>query len=391
MTPTPCLRLPRSHAAPRLLAAWLSIAAAVAIGGPAAAVAQPGPEVPPTPKERADALDTEGREHYRAARYQEAYRTFEAAHQAEPRPNFLYNMARCAEKLARYGDAVALLERYLELYRAQNNAEAPNKADVDNLIRTLKQRAHEALPEVTIASTPPGATVRLLPDGVVLGTTPLTTHLKPGIYKLRLELERHAPLESDLVVPESGAVRAMLSLKPTMRLAALSFWCNVRQVKIAVDGKVVAMSPFSGRIDVTPGRHQVTLSRDGYALQEEIVDVPEDKELHLSYALTPLAGSSTWRSWLGWPVTILGLGGIGAGVAMGRAADGYYRGTPDFERWAGWQQVGYGAGGAAAGVGLALLIWDGVRDNIPTEDLVPGPPRSNGHTLRPLGAPEGSR
>ena len=354
---------------------------------PTAAAPAGSPAAATDAKGEADRLDAEGREHYRAGRYQEAYRAFEAAYAQEQRPNLIYNMARCQEKLAAYPEALELLQRYLEAYRAQTGGEPANKADVENLIRTLKQRSYEALPEVTIASSPTGAAVRLLPDGVVIGNTPVTTHLKPGIYKLRLELDKHAPLETDVVVPESGKVRAVLALKPTYRLAAVSFWCNVRQVKIAVDGKVVAVTPFSGRIEVPPGRHQISLSREGYGTVEEIVDVPEDKQLHLDYNLQPLSGSSSWRSAIGWTLMILGASGVGVGVATGQQADEHYRGSPDFDRWAQWQQIGYGAGGAGLGLGLGLVIWDAFRDNIPEQDLAPGPKRGQGQRLTPLGEP----
>lgn len=344
---------------------------------------------PQSNKEAAEALETQGREAYAAGRFQEAYRAFESAFAQDPRPKLLYNMARCLEKLAKFNEAIEILQRYLSVHREQTGQDPDNKAEVEVLIRTFRERAFDALPEVTIASSPAGATVRLLPSGAVLGNTPLTTHLKPGIYKVRLELDKHTPLENDLVVPETGKVRVMLALKSGVRLAALSFWCNVRQAKIAVDGKVVAVTPFSGHIDVAPGRHQVSLSRDGYLPLEEIVEVPEDKELHLDYHLDPLASQSSWRSWLGWPVMIAGAGGIGGGIASGVQAEQYYRGSPDFENWARWQQIGYGAGGAALGVGLALVIWDAVRDNIPEADLVPGPKRAKGSSLSPLAPPGG--
>ncbi len=349
-----------------------------------------GADAPSSNKAASEALETQGREAYAAGRFQEAYRAFESAFGQDPRPKLLYNMARCLEKLAKYTEAIEILQRYLSVHRQQTGQDPDNKAEVEVLIRTFRERAFDALPEVTIASSPPGATVRLQPSGAVLGNTPLTTHLKPGIYKLRLELDKHTPLENDLVVPETGKVRVVLALKSTVRLAALSFWCNIRQVKIAVDGKVVAVTPFSGRIDVAPGRHQVSLSREGYSPMEEIVDVPEDKELQLGYHLDPLASQSTWRSWLGWPVLVAGAGGIGGGVASGVQAEQYYRGSPDFETWASWQKIGYGAGGAALGVGLALVIWDAVRDNIPEADLVPGPKHDKGSKLVPLG-PSGAQ
>jgi hypothetical protein len=332
----------------------------------------------------ANSFDQQGREHYSAGRFQQAYDAFEGAHRFVPKPNYLYNMSRCLEKLARYAEAIALLERFLEAHRQQSGQDAPNKADVDNQIRMLRQRAFETLPEILIGSSPQGAVIILLPERSTLGTTPLTTHMRAGVYKLRLELPDHDALETDLVVPESGRVRAVFALTPKVRVGAISFWCNIRQVKIAVDGKVVAMTPFSGRINVPPGRHQVSLSRDGYSTIEEIVEVPEHRELHLDYELELTESPASWRAWIGWPLAVVGLGGVGGGVAAGMQADEAYRGTPTFNQWSGWQTTGYGAGGGTLALGLALIIWDGVRENIPVEDLAPGAQRPTGRKLLTL-------
>jgi len=289
------------------------------------------------------------------------------------------------EKLAKYGAAVRLLQRYLDHYGRQNGGQKPgNVADVNNLIRTLRQRAFESLPEVVIGTNPSGATVAVLPGGRVLGSTPLVTHLKPGTYKLKMTLAKHTTLEADLVVPEAGKVRAVFSLKPVVRLAALSFWCNVRGAKIAVDGKIVAITPFSGVIEVSPGRHQVSIQRTGYGPIEEIVSVPENKELHINYVLELVEARSSWRSVLGWPLMIAGLGGIGGGFWSRTQADEQYIGTPKFKLFEDYQNLGYRAGGAAVALGLGMVIWDGVRSGIPTADRVVGVTRLKGKALRPM-------
>lgn len=368
----------------------MTLAATGVVAQPADPAGQPAADgaaadgAPVDPKVKAAEWDAEGREHYRSGRFLEAYRAFEAAHRLDPKPSYTYNMARSKEKLAKYDDAVALLERYLDEHRRQTGAEAGNKADVEHLIRQLRQRAYESLPQVLIGSNPPGAVVQTLADGRTLGTTPLTTHLRPGVYKLRLEMADHQPLEADLVVPETGSVRAVFALTRIVRVAALSFWCNIRQTKIAVDGKVVAVTPFSGRVEVQPGRHQVSLSREGYTTIEEIVEVPENHELHLDYVIESLESRSSWRTWLGWPVAVIGLGGVAGGVAAGVQAEQFYRGSPSFENWAGWQKVGYGAGAAVLASGVALIVWDANRENIPVEDLAPGPKREKGRKLTPM-------
>ena len=361
------------------------------------ALAQPAPPPPPvagTPEAtpvaapaatEADRLADLGRDAYRTGNYAEAYKQFDKAFQLEPRPKFLYNMARAKEKLADYKQAVVLLERYLTLYREQNGGADPvDAADVVALVRNLRQRAFEALPEVTIQSAPPGAQVLI--EGRTVGSTPLTTHMEPGQYRVVLKYPDHADADADLAVPLTGSVRLMLSLKSKLKRAALGFWCNVRGAQIAVDGKVVAVTPFSGQIDVEPGRHQIAISRSGYKSIEQVVDVQEDRLLHSRYVLESTANESTWRSFLGWPLMILGASGtVGGGVAS-HYADLEYTGTPRFNTLESYQNLGYRSGGAALGVGLVLVLWDAVRDGVPADHRVEGLTYPAGSEVRPLGA-----
>ncbi len=221
-------------------------------------------------------------------------------------------------------------------------------------------------------------------DNSTLGSTPIKTHLEPGSYRLRLTLKGHTDLEVNLIVPETGEVNAVFSLQSKVQMAAISVWCNIRRVKVAIDGKVVAMTPLSGSIQVAPGRHQIALTREGYGLIEEFVEVPENREMHLRYTLYPIATTRTWRTVVGWPALIGGLVGIGAGVFSMTRANTYFTGSPDFDRWQGYQNLGYGAGGGLTGIGFGLLLWDAVRVNVPEEDLVGGRQFQPGRTLRPL-------
>lgn len=367
------------------VAAPVTPAPAPVVAPPAAAT--PAEAEPPPPPE-SDKLAEQGRDAYRAAQYAEAYKFFEKAFALEQKPKFLYNMARAKEKVASYAEAQTLLARYLELYRKQNaGTDPPDAADVTRLIRELKQRAFEALPEVVIESTPPGAQV-IGKDGVTLGSTPLTTHMEAGTYKLRLKLAEHTDLDTDLIVHEIGNVHLVLSLKSKQKHAGLSFWCNVRGAQIAVDGKVVAVTPYSGVIETTPGHHQILLGRIGYKSSEQDVMIPEDKVVHSRVVLAPTSGHSGWRSYLGWPLMILGVGAIGGGYGASYMADKEFAGSPNFLAWQKWQNYGYYSGGTAIGLGLALVIWDAVRDDIPDEERVDGPSQKPGNEIRELGPRE---
>ncbi len=337
---------------------------------------------------RADALTGQARTAYRSGDYKGALRLFEQAFAADKRPPLLYNMARTQEKLAQYQPAIKLLERYIALYRLQNRGANPtNLADVQNLIRSLRKRGYTSLPKVAIDSRPAGARVIRRSDGATLGSTPLTIHMKPGGHKLRLERAGHSPMNVVVQVPESGTTNFVFTLEGNVRQAAISVWCNIRQVKIAIDGKVVAMTPLNGRIDVKPGRHQITLNRQGYGTREGFVDVPADKELHIRYVMNRRESSLSWRSGVGWPLLAAGVGGVVAGISSAVMANGFYAGSLDFQYWEDWQNIGYGAGGAGTALGLGFVLWDAARDSTPEEDLVGGPAQIEGQELRPYAAP----
>lgn len=371
-----------------VLAAWLTLGLQV---WPLPAHAdEPAPPPPPpaaaveSPRAaEADGFSDQGKALYREQKYKEAFEFFLKAQNTDPRPSFIYNMARCKEKLGEYVEAVQLLEAYIQLHRAQNSgAEPPNMADVQALIRELKRRAFEALPEVTVQSVPPGAQV--LENGATLGTTPLVTHLQPGTHKITLKLDRHTDLDAEVLVPQTGKVNVVLSLKSTVKRAALAVWANVRGAQVIVDGKVVAVTPFDGQIEVEPGPHQVAVSRAGYSTAEQVLQVPEDKLLRVKMVLGRLEGSSSWRSYLGWPLLITGGLATGAGGVASYYADKEYRGSPLFNELELWQNTGYWGGGAAAGLGLLLVVWDGLRDSTPAQEKVDGPVPGAGVELLPL-------
>lgn len=335
-------------------------------------------------KARADAeqASDQGKQSYRDKDYSEAYKHFERAYGLFADPKYLYNMARCQEKLSKYSEAVALLEKYLNAYKAANaGAEPPDVKDVRNLIRELKQRAFEALPEVTIQSIPPGALVQ--EDGLTLGSTPLVTHMKPGTHKIVLKLPSYSDLDAEVVVPESGSVSVVLSLKSNVKRAGIEVWCNIRGAQIILDGKVVGQTPYASFFDVEPGRHQLALSRGSYSSFEEVVEVPEDKILRVSALLSYEGNTTTARTYLGWPALILGALAGGGGYAAAYFADQEYRGTPRFKTFERYQNLGYGSAIGLGTVGLGLLIWDAARDGTPPDDRVGGTAVPAGKVLRP--------
>lgn len=368
----------------------------------AAAAPETAPEAnPPAASVEAEKVADEGREAYRGGKYAEAIALFERAYALGSKPAYLYNIARAKEKMATYDEAVKYLEKYLEAYKKQNaGVEPPNAADVKNLMRDLKQRAFEAMPEVTISSTPPGAQIYLgatdgllvegaAEKGALIGSTPFTTHLKQGTYALTLELINHVTQRAELQVPQSGRVNLAIAMKIKQSRSGLAVWANVKGAQIAMDGKIVAVTPFGGVLPAEPGQHQVTLTRVGYETADQQITLEEDKLTTLRVNLKPSHGPpASWRSFTGWPLMIVGLLGISGGYVARTYADKEYAGSPLFLQRQKYQNYGYIGGGTAVGLGLGLIIWDWTRSGLESDDLVSGPVFENSIEQKPLPPPE---
>jgi hypothetical protein len=343
----------------------------------------------------------EGRDAYRAGRYADAVPLFEKAFTLTTKPAYLYNIARAKEKMAEYDNAIKYLEKYLDVYKQQNaGAEPQNAADVKNLMRDFKQRAFEALPEVTISSVPPGAQVYLgatdglmaeggSDKGALIGSTPVTTHMKPGTYMMTVQLTNHVDHRAELQVPQSGKLNLAIAMKIKQTRSGIAIWSNVKGAQVAVDGKVVAVTPYNGVLPMQPGVHQVTLTRVGYNTADQQVTLSEDKLTTVRLNLKPSSGPpASWRSFTGWPLLILGGLAIGGGYVAKTYADQEYAGSPLFLQREKLQNYGYYAGGAAVGLGLGLIIWDWTRSGMNSDDLVPGTSFDDGVEEKPLPPPE---
>jgi hypothetical protein len=90
-------------------------------------------------------ISDEAKEHFRAgvallddpdgARYEEAYREFSAAYRASPSPKILGNLAICAMKLERDGEAIKAFEAYLE---GAPDVRAAERRQIERDLKTLR-------------------------------------------------------------------------------------------------------------------------------------------------------------------------------------------------------------------------------------------------------------
>jgi tetratricopeptide (TPR) repeat protein len=112
----------------RLLMAALA-AAILAWSVPAAA------QVPQADEDAAKAHFLAGSAYYEQANYTDAVKEFIEAHRLSKRPDLLYNISVCYERLGRWDDAIASLQQYLS-----ERPEAPDRAVIESRIKSYEQR-----------------------------------------------------------------------------------------------------------------------------------------------------------------------------------------------------------------------------------------------------------
>jgi tetratricopeptide (TPR) repeat protein len=109
----------------------LAIALLVVAALPSAARA--ADEIPPERIEEAKEFYEDATIAYDDGRYDQALRLFERAYVRAPLPGFLFNIGQCHRQLGNSAQAIDFFERYLEQV-----PEAPNRADVEGYLDTLK-------------------------------------------------------------------------------------------------------------------------------------------------------------------------------------------------------------------------------------------------------------
>jgi tetratricopeptide (TPR) repeat protein len=116
----------------------------------------------------------QGVSHYEAGRFEEALQAFQRAYALAQLPDLLVNQAKAAERLRRYEDSAAYLERYLGV-----NPKAPDREQIRAEIVRLRKLAAESppvVPQPGVTVTPPPVTPPT-PPGVT--TAPPLTPAPP--------------------------------------------------------------------------------------------------------------------------------------------------------------------------------------------------------------------
>jgi tetratricopeptide (TPR) repeat protein len=141
-------------------------------------------------KARARLLFEKGVSAYREGRFYDAVDIFIETNRLYPDPKLSFNVGKAFEGLGNQPGALRYYREYL-----RRLPDAPDARDVESHVHQLEQAlSQKGLQQLTVLSTPDGATVKL--DGQAVGVTPWTGESFAGKHRIVLEAAGHMRHES---------------------------------------------------------------------------------------------------------------------------------------------------------------------------------------------------
>lgn len=206
---------------------------------------------------------------------------FQAAYDASPAWQVLYNVGSCHQYLGHPVEAVDAWERYLE----EGGAEVPaeRRAEVEAALAEQRSRIGTVLVRTNVE----GAQITV--DGVVVATAPLAEPLRLAIGTYQVGVQAagwQGQVRRVTVAGESQRTLDVLLERAVLEQGQLRVESAVLDAEVRIDDELVGTTPLDGTVPVTPGRHRVELRRGGYTSYRRQVDVEAGQTLDVAAALT---------------------------------------------------------------------------------------------------------
>lgn len=161
-------------------------------------------------KERARLLFEKGANAYRDGHFYDAVDIFLETNRLYPNPKLSFNVGKAFEGLGNQAGALRYYREYL-----RRMPDAPDKKEVSSHVEQLElSLSQRGLQQLTLISTPEGATVKL--DGQAVGVTPWTGESFAGKHRVVLEAAQYQTSERviDLDLHRAQDFTFELSLLP---------------------------------------------------------------------------------------------------------------------------------------------------------------------------------
>jgi len=284
--------------------------------------------------------------------YEQCVGHYIAAQDLVPYAEIHFNIATCYERDQKPAEAVKFFRRYLQVYETQYGGFPQDANAVRQSIKRLEARLTT---EVSLQTEPSGADIQLDDMVAIVGQTPFTLMLTPGVHRIRLHRQGYETVEREIQV-STRSIDLWIPLRRFESGGSLRLDVNIPRARIFIDGKVIGFSPFPHPISLPVGPHQIVVERSGHDTLMHSLDLKHGSDFLVSVQLSRITAS--WKRYTGISSVVVGAAGIALGVVMMNRANQEFTGTPDFNTFERWQNVGYVGGTTLLTTGISLLVWE---------------------------------
>jgi hypothetical protein len=235
--------------------------------------------------EQAKTLFDAGAEAYEVGNFAAAIHAFESAYKLAPRPGIVFSMAQ-AHKRQYYIDKQAdhlraAIKYYREYVRrveqggrrgeaAQALAELEPAAERLDKAPEPTKSADEAKPatRLMILSKVRGASISVDGDRVV--SMPFFSEVKPGKHTLRVSADGYFPEDREVEALSGLVVTLDVPLREMPGRLAIG---GADGAQVTIDERLTGVLPLPKPLEVTAGRHLVAVTKSGYKVFAEEIEV----------------------------------------------------------------------------------------------------------------------
>ena len=225
-----------------------------------------------------------GSDDFRRGDYNGALAHFLQSNRLAPNKNVMFNIASAFEQLRRYPDAYRW---YADALEGEGNARAVQDAQ-NGMARVA---SHVAVLEVV--TSPPGATIYLdRKDLGSRGRSPRPLAVAAGSYRIVAELPDHETATSELLEVKIGTTtRVNLQLKRIVGTVHVEIAGGKASAVRVDDEKSAPICTTPCDVPMTPGRHELYFTAEGFQAAPRTVTVEAGKRSSLLVDLAPVTGS----------------------------------------------------------------------------------------------------
>ncbi len=137
---------------------------------------------------------------------------------------------------------------------------------------------------LSLNSTPTQAFAYL--NGKYVGKTPLNLKLKYGKYKVKLVMENHSDVATDMVLNPFETKSFSALMQPVQNVEVKS---DPADANVILDGKLAGVTPIT-LTGLTYGQHRLVVEKDGYVKYATSINVNSTEQKIIQVSLTPFSG-----------------------------------------------------------------------------------------------------